>query len=324
MEKVSRILLSDAEKALILQEFGIDVNSDLLDPRLDFVAKRIFTADSMESKTALISFLNAMICLSGKGRITDLTVINTEVPVDDIKYKKSIFDIRAKFSTGEQAIIEVEFRNRGNFKKRGQFLISKAYSSQSLSGKTYADLKKCCFIGILGFTLFPDSEDYYHNYMYRNIHGVPLTDDHNIIFVELTKIAGLLKKPVEELTDAECWALFFRYAADKNNRDVINKILEKKEGIRMAGQILEAISQDEMERMIQDARLIHEVDQRSDREEARREGWQAGRQEGIQTGKQVGWQEGVIQIAKNLKASGLPLELISQNTGISIEELAAL
>jgi len=99
--------------------------------------------------------------------------------------------------------------------------------------------------------------------MFRDENGVALTDDEVIIFLELSKIEKLLTKPVDELSEIEMWMIFFRYATDKTKRELLNKILEKEEGIGMATAILQEISMSEQERMIYEAELIYELDQRS-------------------------------------------------------------
>jgi hypothetical protein len=59
----------------------------------------------------------------------------------------------------------------------------------------------------------------------------------------------VVEKPAEEMNDKEQWAVFFRYLTDRNKRGKINKILEHKEGIAMAGEVLMTISRDEIERL---------------------------------------------------------------------------
>ena len=140
--------------------------------------------------------------------------------------------------------------------------------------------------------------------MFRDAKGNPITDDQTIVFLELSKIAGLLKKPVAELTDLECWLLFFKYVTDKSKRDILNKILEREAGVMMAAQILETISKDERERAIYEAQWLYELDQQSERISAIRERNR--------------------EIAKGLKKDGFPLDAISRNTGVSMEELIAL
>ena len=142
------------------------------------------------------------------------------------------------------------------------------------------------------------------NCMFRDFKGNPITDDQTIVFLELTKIAGLLKKPVDELTDLECWLLFFKYVTDKSKRDMLNKIIEREVGVMMAAQILDTISKDEKERANYEAQWLHELDQSNDRMSAIR--------------------ENAREIAKSLKDKNFPLDAISESTGVPMEELIAL
>jgi predicted transposase/invertase (TIGR01784 family) len=282
----------------------IDTNSDLLDPRYDYVAKRILTAENPMSKQALINLVNSSIKLVGGGVVVDLTVINTELPVDNIHFKKTRFDIRVRFQNGEQGIIEIEWAKKDNFKKRSQFIISKAYSDQDINGKTYNDLKRCYLICIIDYTLFEGDDEYFRDGMFRDAKGNPITNDQIIIFLELSKIGKLLEKPVAELSDIECWLLFFKYAADKSKRDMLNEIIKKEEGIHMAAQTLLTVSKEERERALEFSKLLYELDQRSEMESA------------ILQGKR--------EVAKNFKRDGFPFDIISKNTGVPLEEIAAL
>ena len=296
--------MDDEKKALIRQFFGVDVDSDLFDPRYDYVAKRILTAENPESKRALIDLINSSLKLVCGGTVVDLTVINTELPVDSKNYKKSRFDIRARFQSGEQGIIEVEWGKKDNLKKRSQLIISKAYSDQDISNKTYNDLKRCYLICIVDHTLFEGDEEYFRDGMFRDAKGNPITDDQIIIFFELSKIGKLLDKPVDKLTDIECWLLFFKYAADKSKRDMLNKIIEREAGVSMATQILQTISKDERERSLYQSHLIYELDQRSEKASA------------VLQGKR--------EVAKDMKLNNIPNDLISKITGFPMKEVEAL
>ena len=297
--------LDEDKKALFKQEYGIDIDSDLFDPRLDFVSKRILTAETKESKKALISFLNATLKLRGKKKI--VKVLNPVTTVDSEKQKKSVFDVRVEFRDGSEAIIEIEFRKKDNFKKRSQFLISRSYSSQDLAGKTYNDLKKRYIVCVLNYTLLDDDEegdDFRREYMWRDTKGRVLTDDQTIIIVELTKIDGLLEKPVNKLTPLEQWVIFFRYATDQSKRELLNKIIEREEGIKMAAQILENISMDKQERIAYEEQLIYELDQRSEMASTRK--------------------QALTEVAKGLKLDNIPFNIIIKNTGLTLQEVEAL
>lgn len=299
--------LSIENKMFIRQTLGIDIDGDLFDPRLDYVTKRIFTAETPESKQALISFLNAALCLPKRQRIIDLSVISPVIPVDNKKKKKPIFDIRVRFANGEQAIIEMEFYKKDDFKRRSQFIISRAYSSQDISGKSFAELKKCYLICIMNYSVFEDDTEYYRNIMFRDEHGTPLTDDENIIFLELSKIDHLIEKPVDALTDIEMWMIFFRFATDKNKRELINKILIKEEGINMAVQILEKMSLSEEERAYYEAELIQGLDERTTQRALENERKSVAR-----------------EIARNFKLNSVPLTTIAKSTGLPLEEVQSL
>jgi hypothetical protein len=67
------------------------------------------------------------------------------------------------------------------------------------------------------------------------------------------------------MTDMERFAVFLRYAEKPEYRDTVNKIIESKEGLAVAGEVLMSISQDERERAIFRSRRIALDDQESNR-----------------------------------------------------------
>ena len=62
--------------------------------------------------------------------------------------------------------------------------------------------------------------------------------------------------------------------------------------------------------------------------ERERKGLELGREQGLKQGREEGRAEGEAQkqreIAKNFKNSGVPLDLIAKNTGLSVEEIEGL
>ncbi|MBR7018936.1 MAG: hypothetical protein IKH99_08875 [Prevotella sp.] len=46
-----------------------------------------------------------------------------------------------------------------------------------------------------------------------------------------------------------------------------------------------------------------------------------GRAEGIKEGKEQGRKEAQLDIARNLKESGVPIDVIAQSAGLSVEEI---
>jgi len=301
---VPKRILNIETKETIRQYFDIDVDSEFFSPIVDYAFKRIFTADEVRSKIALTDFLNSVLEFEKAKQIVDLTVINPEIPVDIATSKKSIFDIRVKFNDGELAIVEMQFSNHVGFKKRAQFLISKAYVSQPISGLEFSALRKCYLICITNFSFLTGKPELAHDYRFRDSQGNDLTDDQTVVFIELPKVERILDKPVDEMTNLEQWAIFFRYVSDKSKRDIINRIISRKEAIKMATDVLELISKDEKERLRYESELVFDLDQRSRISDARK--------------------EGKIEVAKMLLKFGDSIEKIATVTGLSIGEIRDL
>ena len=60
------------------------------------------------------------------------------------------------------------------------------------------------------------------------------------------------------------------------------------------------------------------------REEGRVEGRAEGLAEGLAEGREKGLAEGLLQVAKSMKQMGLPIETITQATGLPAEEIRKL
>jgi len=118
-----------------------------------------------------------------------------------------------------------------------------------------------------------------------------------IFTLELSKLAEIARKPAEEMSNAEFWAVFFRYHKDQKMRAKINKIAGLEEGIAMAGKTLLNISRD--------------ADQRA-RLESEYKGQLEGRLEGMQEGRLENRMEIPELIAKGYSAEDLKKALQAQ------------
>jgi predicted transposase/invertase (TIGR01784 family) len=276
-DKIIRSSLDEPTKQAIKQAWNIDVDSEILSPLVDYIFKRIFTAEDAQSKQALINFINSVLEHENDDRIVDLTIVTAQIPVDRGTEKKSIFDIRAKYNSGRQAVIEMQKDPTAGFKQRSQHIISRMYGSQEISGLDYDKLQKCYLICITNFNIIKETTDYIKDYRYRDRQGNDLTDGQTIVFLDLSKIEDVLKKPVDTMTNVEKWAVFFKYVSDDSKRDILNKILEGEEGIRMATNILLEVSKDEEARAYYESELRFQLDQSSRMAQAKREGIKEGR-----------------------------------------------
>jgi hypothetical protein len=102
----------------------------------------------------------------------------------------------------------------------------------------------------------------------------------------------------------EKWAIFFEYADKPTHRETVNKIIESKEVLQMAGDLLMSISQDERERAIAVSRKKFQTDYASDMATSE------------DRGKEI--------VARNALAEGASIEFVSKITGFDIETIKRL
>ena len=155
-----------------------------------------------------------------------------------------------------------------------------------------------------------------------------LTDAIRVIYLELSKLGGILKKDVGDMTDLEKWAVFFRYADKPARRKIVNRIIETKEALQMAGELLMSVSQDERERAVARSRRMFQTDMQSDLATAEdlgmAKGIAKGRAEGRREGKAEGELAKALDIARKMIKRDRPIDEIIEDTGLSREEVENL
>ena len=87
---------------------------ELLDPKIDYVFKRIFGEKGSED--ILMSLINAI--LKGNPTIKELELLNTEYPKEGFNSKGCQFDILAKTDDGTVVNIEMQYRVTANIEDR--------------------------------------------------------------------------------------------------------------------------------------------------------------------------------------------------------------
>jgi predicted transposase/invertase (TIGR01784 family) len=139
--------------------------------------------------------------------------------------------------------------------------------------------------------------------------GELLSDAINVVYVELCKLDRIEKKPVEEMTDLEKWAVFLKYASIPKYREKLNKVIETKEALQMAGELLMSVNQDEHERARLRSRRMFLTDLASDMATSRDIGIAQGRAEGRE------------EIARNALMNGFSIDQIHVITGLDMDTI---
>ena len=207
-----------------------------------------------------------------------------------------------------------------NFINKAIYYLTDLHSSQKSRKVAYDKLVRTYQITFTKHTVFPKHKDYLTQGCLRSVSGLLISDQLNIAIIELSKLKPVLQKPIDDLTSLDMWSAFLGYASDPKRRDFINKMIEKKGELAMATSILMNISQDDRERARFRSKRKFETDHYSDMDNAERK----GRAEGIAQGITQGMTQGIVQVARNMKTEGMPIENIARLTNLSIDEVRKL
>jgi len=257
----------------------------VLDIRYDPVFKAVFTKDTKESRGALSDLISSLI-----GRTVKVeAIIANEPPVDDTRQRYLRFDVACRTEEGEPVNVEMSFNPNASEQVRIEYHVARLFAGQGIhgDGKTYYDLKKTYQIVILAkYRFFPD-EELIHNFLYYDPDNrISLGGKTKIITVELLKTKPIVDKPIEEMTTAELWAVFFEYLTDEEKRAKMIEIINREEGIAMAVETLSNITQDEIEYARMCNLIKSQLDYRTGMFEARESGLKEGREEGREEERQ--------------------------------------
>ena len=156
--------------------------------------------------------------------------------------------------------------------------------------------------------MFPEWKEFINRFSFRDEKGNELSNTVEIVFIELSKLSDIMKKPINDMTGAEQWSIFFAYGGDRKYVDLINNLCEARSGIKMAEEILSTISRDERERALFRSRRKFEMDMAHNYAVA------------IDKGRE----EAAARIARNLLEINLSLEEIEKVTGLTLQEIEEL
>jgi predicted transposase/invertase (TIGR01784 family) len=281
-----------------------------LNPRTDFGFKKIFW-----DKELLIDFLNEII--NEKERITDVEYIPNEILGEWDTDRKAVFDLYCKNSEGETFIVEMQKAQQANIVERSLFYSAYSIRNQAPKGKWDYKLKAVYLIAVLDFVAFKEKEakdDYIEQvYLYRMQAKKRLSDKLNMIFIELPKFT---KQPEELETNMDCWLYILKNLENLTSRPtevqgkVFKRLFELAEIRKLTQKDMEAYKTSILEYdSIKTAVMLS-------REE--------GRDEGIEIGMERGIEKERTEIAKECFQNGLPIELISIITKLSIKQIKDL
>lgn len=301
-----------------------------LDVKTDFAFKKVFASEN--SQDILIDFLNAII-FGEQQKITSLTIVDPyNIPM--LKGMKDTYvDVKAVLNNGQHVIIEMQVLNHDGFEKRILYNAAKKYSAQLTKGEDYTLLNPVIALTITDFELFPEQQALISRYkLLEKKQLIEYGDDIELIFIELPKFT---KTEIELQSIQDKWLYFIKNAG---RLDYVPKNLN--EEIKQAYTIANEANFSEQELDLQHKKRDWIYMQKSSIEMASKFGMTKGIEKGLVQGRAEGKVEGKIegiaegevlgrfaekkQMVINMHQAMVDINLISQITGLSIEDIKSL
>lgn len=257
-----------------------------IDPKVDYAFKHVFGRD--ESKSTLISLLDAVLQPPAGQRIAELDLLNPfndrETPSDRL----SILDIKARDQSGRQFNVEMQMLAYGAFRPRALYYWARLHQGQLKRGKDFRLLRPTIAVCFVDTSLFPELVDYHLTFELRERrHRTLFTDQMAVHILELTKF----NKAVEQLaTPLDRWLFFLRHAPTLD-ADALPESLNVPEVRRALGD-LKMISRSKRARERYEAREKMQRDVYTALAEKLDEGIEKGIERGLERGLQQGRSEG--------------------------------
>ena len=269
-------------------------------PTDDFIFKRIFGVE--ESKDILISFLNALFKeYEYLPNIKNIKFSNNENIKDDLENKDSRLDIKATTDGGNVINIEVQTTDNGNLINRGIYYCSKMIVDGTYEGYDY-DKPEVISIWIIKNKIRQDNIFYDRGSAIEisQLYSPPTKENDEYLknSNKLTIVSIFLYKFKEGTfdIDIEQW---LRFIDNRDISDVENKQICK------ANEKLNYLRSSKDMKDIYDSKLKFLLHKNTD----------------LKIAKQDGLKEGKIEMVKNMLKKNMDINLISELSGLSIEEI---
>ena len=245
---------------------------------------------------------------------------------EDDKYNR--VDLKVRNSKGEIIIIEVQYNRQHEFFHRILYGTAKSIVEHICSGEAYSEVVKVISVNILHFELGFGKDYVYHGTTkFIGLHTkdeLELNEEQKRLFkcekvekifpeyylIKVNNFDDVAKDSLDE------WIYFLKNGEIKDNFSA--------RGIKKAKEELEVMQ------LSKEERILYEryVEDRRNRESIVINNYRAGKLKGIEEGKEEGLKEGIkkgkLETAKNMLKKGLDINLVSEITGLSIEEIDGL
>jgi predicted transposase/invertase (TIGR01784 family) len=270
---------------------------------MDFVFKFVFTNDL----GALASLISSILFPIGVKRIEVIEIISSEIIPIFKNGKRTFLDLKllCKILPNEEdnlIQIELQVAEQTGYIQRSLYYATGLIQHQLKVGDSYFQLTPIIQINILDFSLLPE-DNIVSRYLLKELDSnTILTEDFQMIYVELTKFQITEIKDLQ--TEADIWFYLLKNIQNLTEESRM-EILKKKPDLKNAFGVLEMYSSDPEkqrefeERLRADENYAYELAVRYEK----------------------GLEKGKLETARKMREEGFTMDQILRITGLYIDDL---
>ena len=283
----------------------------------DYFVRYFFTDKGGEK--VLLDFINAVMISANMKTFKSVEILNPFNLKKHYNDKETIVDVKCITKNGTVVIIEVQLSGNSRFPERILYYWASNYSKILKKGERYEDLTPVISINLLNFNLDKVNKNVHSCYMIYDTKSERLLTDHlQIHIIELKKFNF---KNNSLSKDLNYWLGFF---TTKNMEEYMSEIVKEKPIMEEAHRRYNNFIRSRLMMSEYEKKEIYQYDKQIMLKDERREGIK----EGMKKGKLEGLKEGriaeQISMAKSMKTRNLDINLISEITGLTIDEIKKL
>ena len=303
-----------------------------LDPKADLTFKKVFG----EHPDLVISLLNALLPLKKGEEIQSVEYLTPFHAPDNLFFNENVVNVKCTNNNGSHFFVQIQTFWAPSFSLHVKPNSSKAYISK-LGKRIGMNYQEPVFsLNLVREIVDADVDNYYHFYdIVQDDLTERIIDNFHLVFVELPKFTP------HTISEKRMQVLWLRYLTEIDGymETVPQELLDIPE-INKAMEVVEEsaytpeqlLGYDKFWDIIRTENTLYNSGVRQGMEKGRLEGREEGRLEGMELGVQKGRKEGreegqkdeKIANARKMKSYGLALEMISDITGLTIDEVRDL
>lgn len=290
--------------------------------RFDWAMKRM-----LRDKANFV-VLEGLITVLLERKVKIIEILESESNQTDYDDKFNRVDIKAKDEKGDIIIVEIQNTRELYYLERVLYGASKAITEHISLGKSYSEVKKVYSISILYFDIGKGDDYLYHGI--TNFVGVHTGDELSVsakeegaiirkmprevfpeyYLIRVNEFNKIAKTPLEE------WISYLK------NGEINAETTAP--GLTEARERLKYYNMSPAERHTYDEHINAIMIQNDVLDTAKLEGREEGRAEGRAEGIEEGRKKEKLELARKFKESGIPVNIIAENTNLSIEDINSL